>query len=397
MRRRGHRWTRRLVQLSFLALVVVAVFVVGGNAERYCPFGGVEALHAYVTEGQVPCSLGVSNFFLLGGVLLSVLLLKRAFCSHACPIGTVQELVGAAARRLGIPGRRVGAGPDRILSALKIVVLVLVVAWTWRVGELVFRGYDPCYALLSRHGEDITFWAYVVSGAILLGAVFLSVPFCRWLCPLAVVMNPFSRAAAGRVARDAASCADCGRCADACPMGIAVHREREIRAARCTACLECVDACPKRGAGTLAFRLPLLGARLGRGAVAGGFVLVITGAVLASQLFPFPSFTWTRGRAPGTTAVLELRVEGLTCRGRANLLRYYLDRDDDLAVPGYLRTEAWPGPGAARLRILYDPEVAEASGLADAILEPCYDAVGATWRPSPFRIPGYDPLAPVGR
>ena len=63
-----------------------------------------------------------------------------------------------AAARIG----RLGSA----LSVLKYGVLAIVLVLTYRAGELIFRGFDPCYALLSRHGEDITFWAYVASGAI---------------------------------------------------------------------------------------------------------------------------------------------------------------------------------------------------------------------------------------
>ena len=44
---------------------------------------------------------------------------------------------------------------DAVLSSLKYLVLALLLFLTWRTGEFVFRGYDPCYALISRHGEDI--------------------------------------------------------------------------------------------------------------------------------------------------------------------------------------------------------------------------------------------------
>ena len=89
-RKRGsplRTWT----QIGFLALTLVFVFALQANAERFCPFGGVEAIYAYVTEGNTLCSVGVSNFFVLGGVLLSVVLLRRAFCGYACPVGTLQE------------------------------------------------------------------------------------------------------------------------------------------------------------------------------------------------------------------------------------------------------------------------------------------------------------------
>ena len=52
---------RTLVQAGFVALTVWAVFFVGANAERWCPFGGVEAIWTYASEGNLVCSLGVGQ------------------------------------------------------------------------------------------------------------------------------------------------------------------------------------------------------------------------------------------------------------------------------------------------------------------------------------------------
>jgi polyferredoxin len=174
---------RRIVQGAVLAFILLGVFVWGGNCERWCPFGGVEALYTYAAEGNMLCSLGTSNFFILGGVLLATVLLRRAFCGYLCPIGTISEWTNGLARRLHLPTVSVPARVDRVLGLLKYVVLALILVLTYRAGELIFRGFDPCYALLSRHGEDITVWAYVVAGAILVASVFAMLPFCRWLCP----------------------------------------------------------------------------------------------------------------------------------------------------------------------------------------------------------------------
>ena len=195
------RIIRYLVQAAFLALTVAAVFFLGANAERWCPFGGVEAIYTYLHEGNLVCSLGVSNFYVLAGVLVTALLLRRVFCSHVCPIGTVSEWVKRGAAAFGAGTVRVPPVLDRVLSLLKYAVLGVILYYTWRLGELVFRGYDPCYALISRHGEDITFWAYVIAGSIAAASLFLTVPFCRWLCPLAAVLNPLSRFAPARVRR----------------------------------------------------------------------------------------------------------------------------------------------------------------------------------------------------
>jgi polyferredoxin len=378
---------RRLAQGGFLLLTLAGVFLIGGNAERWCPFGGVEALFTFAGEGNMLCSLAVSNFFILGGVLLSALILRRAFCGYACPIGTLSEWIRLGGARLGLRGLRPGKTLDTALSALKYGLLAVLLVLTWRAGELVFRGFDPCYALVGRHGEDITFWAYVVSGGIVLGSLFVSLPFCRWLCPFAAVLNPFSRWGAGNVVRDAAACKACGKCSQACPMGIEVESAERVTEARCTACLECVECCPTRDAGALHFRLPGSGGRsLRQPAVVALLLVALGAAVLAAQVAPIPSFRWARGEPTASAAELQLRVRGLTCRGRASLFVYFLDRDDDLALDGALGLDAWPGPGTARARITFDPTVTDADTIREAITEPYFDRHGSTWRMSPFAI-----------
>lgn len=381
--------TRAAIQLAFVALVVGGVFVLGGNAERWCPFGGAEAIYIYVNEGNLPCSLQVSNLFMLGGVLLSVLLFRRAFCGYACPVGAISEWTQRLGRAVGLKPRGVPRRLDAVLSLLKYAVLVVLLVLTWRTGELIFRGYDPCYALISRHGEDITYWAYVVGGAILLASLLFSVPFCRWLCPLGALLNPFSRFAWWRVRRVEADCSGCGMCTRVCPMAIPVHEVEEVRHARCTACMECVSACPRMARGALDVRT-----RAPRAFVVGGLLLLLAAPVAASWLLPLPSFRWSRGEAPDTTAHVELAIDGLTCRGSANLLVYFLTRDDLLELPGHLALEAWPGSGAARARITYDPAFVDADAVRAAVTEPYFEPDWQAWRHAPFRIQGHDPLAP---
>jgi 4Fe-4S binding protein/4Fe-4S dicluster protein len=385
--------TRRLVQLAFLALVLVGVFVYEANCELWCPFGGVEALYTYAAEGNMLCSLGTSNFFILGGVLLSVLLLKRAFCGYMCPIGTISEWLGGLGKRLGLPSWKVPARLDRGLGLLKYVVLVVVLTATWRAGELLFRGYDPCYALLSRHGTDITYWAYVVSGTIAVASLVASVPFCRWFCPFAAVLSPFSRVAFARVRREESACTSCGQCSRRCPMAIPVDAMQQVTDARCTSCLTCVESCPKRADGALSWGppKPIPGA-WSQAALIAVMVLCTSGAVAASYAFPLPSFVKTHGTAPEETASVTLEIYDLTCRGRANLLVYYLERDDLQAIDGYWKLEAWPNPTLAKVRITYDPARCTDDAIRRAITESYYDLTGGLWRHSPFVVEGYDPL-----
>lgn len=383
---------RRLIQLGFLGLTLVGVFVVRGHTERWCPFGGVEAAYSYATRGVLTCSLGVANFYILGGVLVMTLLLRRAFCGYACPIGTISELIQGGARRLGLRPLRVPATLDRALGLLKYPVLVIIVYITWRAGELLFRGFDPCYALISRHGKDITIWAYVASGGIVLASLFILVPFCRWLCPLAAVLAPFSRFGLTRVQREAQACIDCGLCARACPMAIPVDKVRTVTAARCTSCLDCLAACPKLGAGALYWGPPRrLGGRWPQAALVVLLLACIAAPVAATGLLPLPSFVHERGTPPAEPASVRLKVSGVTCRGTSEALVQWLERDDEYAVPGYLKVETWPDPNLAAVRITFDPDQTDVAALKRALVLPYYNLLEDEWKRSEFSIDGYSP------
>ncbi len=382
-----------------MLLTLVGVFLVGANAERWCPFGGVEALYTYLDEGNMTCSLAVSNFYILGAVLLSTILLRRVFCGYVCPIGALSEWLQKGAVKLGIKPAKVPRKLDGFLSLLKYPVLVVILYFTWRAGELIFRGFDPCYALISRHGEDITFWTYGVAGAVLIASVFLTIPFCRWLCPLAAALNPIARFGASRIHRDPETCTQCKKCAMACPMAIPVDEALEITHARCTSCLDCLGKCPEQDKGALYWTLPAMspppGGMRPRGAQTLLVVImlcIMTAAVSGAYLFPLPSYVWKRGGVPVETASVLLRIEGLNCRGSASLFTYFLDRDDELAISGYVKLEAWPEPGTADVRILFDSDKTDESMIKMAITEACYDFDTGVWRPSPFKIEGYDPL-----
>lgn len=381
------RTTRRLVQLGFLLLTVVGVYLVRGHAERWCPFGGVEAIYGYINNGNMICSLGVSNFYILGGVLVMALIARRAFCGYMCPIGTLSEWLGRIAARLGLKPANVPYRLDRALALLKYAVLGLILYFTWRTSELVFRGYDPCYAFIGRHGEDITIWAYLISGAIVLASLALVLPFCRWLCPLAAVLAPFSRFGLTRIKRESQHCLDCGECNRACPMGIRVDATPEVTAARCIACMECVQACPEQGENVLSWGPPRgMGGRWPQWALVAVLLAVVGAAVAATYVFPLPSFVWSKGEPPERTRQIELHVNNVNCRGNASLLVYFLERDDELELDGYLKLEAWPGPDPARIQITFDPTRTNDAAILQALAEPYFDLVGGFFRASPFHV-----------
>ena len=250
---RGHglpksRYLRYAMLASILASVVYLALGYGSRSfEAYCPFGGVESLWGLLTTGEFSCALGPLNLSLMVAVLALALLAKKAFCGWACPIGFLGEL---AARLGGLGWKRrpvVPSKADGWLKLLRYVVLAVALFFTYRAGELVLRGYDPFYLIFSAFGHGSAGWLSVaVLGALALGAFVVPMLFCRYLCPMGAVFDPFSRIGLIRIRRDPAKCTACGHCGQACPHRIPVHQLHAVRHRDCTNCLECLDACPER-------------------------------------------------------------------------------------------------------------------------------------------------------
>jgi len=382
---------RSAIQIAFLALTLTGVFVFGANCEKWCPFGGVESLYTYVNEGALTCSLAVSNFYILGAVLLMTLLVGRAFCGYACPLGTIGRLCGMAGKRVQKTLITIPQPWDTVLSMLKYIIAVVILYLTWTTGELIFRAVDPCYALLSRHGEDITVWAYIVSGILIVASFFISLPFCRWLCPLAAILNLPAIFSRFRIVRNEGTCIRCGKCAQNCPMAIPVDRSIGESIERCLACTECVCICPQNTG-----EVKTLQSSFSQRTVIAVLLICLLSAVLVYAMFPLASFTKVRGDRPEQTESVTLKVDHLTCRGTANRLWFYLDRDDLYALPGYVFVEVWADPKTGTVRITFDPALVSRDDLCRAITEPYINFADATSPGqimfSPFVIHGYNPM-----
>jgi ferredoxin len=240
----------------------------------------------------------------------------------------------------------------------------------------------------------------VVAGAIAVVSLAVTMPFCRWFCPLAATLNPLSRFGLARIKRDGTACSDCGQCRKACPMAIPVGQRLQVTDARCLTCLHCVEVCPSKRGRALSWGPPAwLGHAWPTAAVIGVLLVCTSAAVAAAYLLPLPSFVTARGTAPAQIASVELRVRELTCRGRANLLVGFLERDDlyqipgpEPGTPGYYKLDAWPDPSVAVVRISFDPAHANEEAIKQAITEPYFDIDENRWWMSPFLIEGYSIL-----
>ena len=243
------RYIRYAVLSTVLGLVVYLALGYGGRSfEAYCPFGGAESLWGLFTEGEFSCALGPLNLSMLLALLGLALLGKKAFCGWACPIGFLGELAARLSGRFWKRRPRVPSRASARLKLLRYAVLAAALFFTYRTGELVLRGYDPFYLIFSGLGHGSAGLLSILAvAAIALGTLVVPMMFCRYLCPMGAVLDPFSRLGLIRIRRDASKCSACGRCSRACLQDIPVHQLETMRHRDCTKCLECMDACPEAG------------------------------------------------------------------------------------------------------------------------------------------------------
>ena len=216
-----------------------------------CPIGSLQTLLGE-GGGRIP-------FYVLGTLMLFGILFGRLLCGFLCPFGFIQDLLHK------IPLKKVTV-PKKIDKPLRwvkyAVLLILVIAlplftamkdgftvpyfceWICPAGTLE-AGIplviaDPSLRALTGALFD---WKVVFLVLVLIGSVFVSRFFCRYLCPLGAVYSLFNRFALYRLELDEYKCVKCGRCNDACPMAVDVIKD--INSPECIRCGKCKAVCPE--------------------------------------------------------------------------------------------------------------------------------------------------------
>jgi polyferredoxin/NAD-dependent dihydropyrimidine dehydrogenase PreA subunit len=256
---RGIRWAS---QLTFLALFLVVTtgtvcaVVLGKNFVISEPLGVLQLIFTQALKPSMSFSfLSTSIIIGLAVFVGATVLVGRAYCAWACPLGTVIDIVDTALEKFKFKPFFTRHNPFSANKSSNALVRnrmnKYAVLGSALVGSALFR--YPVWCALCPIG---TICRGAASGAELsIGAELLAVPvvggmsfgekrfWCRYLCPVGgfltllskynVFIKPTMREARHR---------DCGVCTAICPEGINLCRETSY--ARCTKCLDCYAKCP---------------------------------------------------------------------------------------------------------------------------------------------------------
>ena len=172
-----------------------------------CPIGAIGNITLAIFDSGYAIPWVVLVFFFLP--LVFTLFFGRSFCAAVCPLGAVQDVV--LLRPLNIPPWL--ETTLRLLAWLYLSVAVLLAATG---SAFIICRYDPFVAFF-RFNANPAIW--VISFSMLVIAVFVGRPYCRFLCPYGLILRQLGRISKFRVTITPDECIHCRLCEGACPFG----------------------------------------------------------------------------------------------------------------------------------------------------------------------------------
>jgi ferredoxin-type protein NapH len=245
-----------------------------------CPIGSVQTL---LGSSRFNLALGERKFGLYVIGLLGAVgaVVGRMPCGWLCPFGFLQESM----YKIRTPKIRL---PQFISYFRYVFLVVLVIAlpllivdqfgfgqtwfckWVCPAGTL--EAGIPLVALNAGLRDLVGFMYYWKVAILVIFLVLMTIstrPFCRAVCPLGAILGLFNKGSLFRMAVDDEKCTLCNMCYKKCP--VELHFYKTPNSPNCVRCLRCVDSC-KYGAISYQFlgkREQAVDIRLGKTAPGG--------------------------------------------------------------------------------------------------------------------------------
>ena len=231
------------------------------GVEGWLPIEALMQLKYVLVAHRWP-AIHPAGLFLFLAFLLISFLLRKAFCSWLCPLGTVSEYLWKLGRYTFRRNFRLPPWLDIALRGTKYLLLGFFgYAVAMMSATAIASFLSEPYALIVDV-RMLNFFRYLgeVAAFTLLGlivaSIFVQNFWCRYLCPYGALLGLVALLSPLRIRRNQNTCIDCAKCSKACPSALPVDKLVQIRSAECTGCLECVAVCPAKDALAISAVLP---------------------------------------------------------------------------------------------------------------------------------------------
>lgn len=232
---------KHLRRLRIWVSLLVMAGVTAGVALSY---------HTFLESWQlVPAILtGGAEWVLMWAFVTAIC--GRLYCSTACPLGTLQDMLARLRRRPN--GYFYAPAMSRLRS---LFLLAFIVAAILGLGFLV-SALDPAARYESLTATSVkllrtgaltlasALGAVATLGVVAAFAIARGRLLCNTLCPLGTVLGTFSRLSLYRIDIDTDRCVGCGLCTARCKSQCIDPSAHTVDFSRCVMCFDCVADCP---------------------------------------------------------------------------------------------------------------------------------------------------------
>jgi len=245
---------RHLVQILFFVffvyLVVGAVcsFTVG-DVQIVEPLGALQIVIA--SRLSIPQTILIPFLSAVAIFVGVTILLGRAWCAWACPIGSLTEFTEYLMKKMRfkplLERKPKAYAKDRRLwgKEAKLPTLAAVMLSSAITKTPAWCSFCPIGTVCrgSVAGGFVAGAEMAIVGAVLAANTYEKHFFCKYICPVAGLLtlisklNPLIKPRVEQV-----GCRRCAACAIICPWGLVVCEEKSF--AECTKCFVCYSKCP---------------------------------------------------------------------------------------------------------------------------------------------------------
>lgn len=217
----GWKYGRELTQFLIGSYMLVFLGLICGENMQ------IEGFWFYVASGI----LGGASLHYIIAKIFGPLFFGRGWCGYACWTAMILDL---------LPYKK-PQGDRRKLGFVRYIMFILSIAI---VAALFLVDKATPSAMFTLFLAGNVFY-YVVG--IILALIFKdNRAFCKYICPITVLLKPMSYYSILRIRCDEDKCIKCGKCMKVCPMNVEVCNDslRRKNATECILCQKCTKACP---------------------------------------------------------------------------------------------------------------------------------------------------------
>ncbi len=219
------------------------------GVEGFLPISALMGIVHWLYGGALNTIHPAGTVILIAIIAVSIIM-KKAFCSWMCPVGTLSESLWLLGQKLFKRNFTVWRWLDYPLRSLKYLLLFFFV---YSIGAMSLEELslfinspynkvaDIKMYLFFAEITQFSLWTIIV---LMVLSVFIKNFWCRFLCPYGALLGLTGLLSPFRITRTKETCIDCELCTKVCPANIKVHAVTQVWSDECTSCMSCVEECP---------------------------------------------------------------------------------------------------------------------------------------------------------